>query len=47
MGTITNPDDLNKMRAARQDAAKVLDFITPTSSRASPPASWTGSAWNT
>lgn len=29
MGTITNPDDLNKMRAACQDAAKVLDFITP------------------
>ena len=29
MGTITNPADLAKMRAACQDAAKVLDFITP------------------
>jgi methionyl aminopeptidase len=29
MGTITDPADLAKMRAACQDAAKVLDFITP------------------
>lgn len=29
MGTITNQADLAKMRAACQDAAKVLDFITP------------------
>jgi len=29
MGTITNQADLAKMRAACQDAAKILDFITP------------------
>jgi len=29
MGLVTNNDDLNKMRAACRDAAKVLDYITP------------------
>ncbi|CAM3988788.1 type I methionyl aminopeptidase [Bordetella tumbae] len=29
MGLVTNPADLDKMRAACQDAAKILDFITP------------------
>lgn len=47
MGTITNPADLAKMRAACQDAAKVLDFITPYVKPGSPPASWIASAWNT
>lgn len=29
MGLVTNPADLDRMRAACQDAAQVLDFITP------------------
>lgn len=29
MGTVTDPADLDKMRAACRDAAKILDFITP------------------
>lgn len=29
MGIVTDPADLAKMRAACQDAAKILDFITP------------------
>ncbi|OZI49737.1 type I methionyl aminopeptidase [Bordetella genomosp. 4] len=29
MGLVTNPADLDKMRAACRDAAKILDFITP------------------
>ncbi|AGF46873.1 methionyl aminopeptidase [Candidatus Kinetoplastibacterium desouzaii TCC079E] len=29
MGIVTNPIDLDKMRAACQDAAKILDFIEP------------------
>jgi methionyl aminopeptidase len=29
MGLVTNPTDLDRMRAACKDAARVLDFITP------------------
>lgn len=29
MGIVTDPADLDKMRAACRDAAKILDFITP------------------
>lgn len=29
MGLISDPSDLNKMRAACQDAARILDYLTP------------------
>ncbi|MEI8403638.1 MAG: type I methionyl aminopeptidase, partial [Alcaligenaceae bacterium] len=29
MGLVTNSAELDRMRAACRDAAKVLDFITP------------------